>query len=78
MARFLIKECDHLEEVGYTAVDYEVAIETCIEKGWLRLLSAEDVAGRNHRHTPLIQCFIPPMQDCWIFGRNRGIAKPPL
>jgi hypothetical protein len=43
LARFCVKEVDHLNEVKFAAADYANAIDSCIERGLLRVLAIEDL-----------------------------------
>jgi hypothetical protein len=41
-ARFTISGCEGLD-VDFNASDYEAAIDSCVQKGWLRILTVEDL-----------------------------------
>lgn len=42
-ARFAVTECSHLDEVTFSPTDYEDAIDSCVQKGWVRILTLEDL-----------------------------------
>lgn len=50
LAPWAIKEFDHLD-LPYTRCDMEIAIDSCLDKGWLRMLTARQVRREPPRYS---------------------------